>query len=110
LQGQQPIGGRGGAGSAEASVRDFIDRLHQLQLRVRSAPVTLRDVKVRFADGSVQDVSIRKHIPAGGERVLQKVVFWYDTLRCRSGREVVQLYGRRRRLPARKGGEACARS
>ena len=79
-------------------------RFHQLQLRVRSAPVTLRDLKVHFADGSVQDVAIRKRIPAGGEsrvidlaggeRVLQKVVFWYDTPRRRSGRAVVQLYGR----------------
>lgn len=42
-------------------------RFHQLQLRVRSAPVILRDVKVHFADGSVQDVAIRKRIPAGGE-------------------------------------------
>lgn len=74
-------------------------RFSQIKLAVRDAGVVLRDVKVHFGDGSVQDVQVRKRIAAGGEtrvidlqgekRVIEKVVFWYNTKKA----------GRRRGAP-----------
>lgn len=65
-------------------------RFDAIKLRVTRRPVRFRDVKVHFGNGEVQDVEVRKRIPAGGEtrvialkgdqkRVIEKVVFWYDT-------------------------------
>lgn len=75
----------------------------KIKLVVRHRRVTFRDVKVHFANGTVQDVSLRRQIPAGGEtrvidlvgegRVITKVVFWYNTSRARGKRAVVDLYG-----------------
>lgn len=79
-------------------------RFRQIQLRVRVAAVTFRDVKVHFGDGSVQDVELRRTIPAGGEtraidleggnRVIEKVVFWYNTRPARRKQATVRLFGR----------------
>lgn len=38
----------------------------KIQLRVSRAPVVFRDVKVHFADGSIQDVKLRNRIGVGG--------------------------------------------
>jgi hypothetical protein len=61
----------------------------KLQLKVKDAPVNFRDMKVYFGNGSVQDVSLRNTIPAGGEsrvidldggeRTIVKIEFIYDT-------------------------------
>ena len=77
----------------------------QIKLLVRQRAVTFRDVKVHFANGTVQDVQLRREVPAGGEtraidlrgddRVISKVVFFYNTAPRRGRRAVVQLYGRR---------------
>lgn len=76
----------------------------KIKLRVRRSAVTLRDVKIHYRNGDVQDVKIRRHIPAGGEtrvidlyggdRVIQKVVFWYNTKPGRHRRATVELWGR----------------
>lgn len=76
----------------------------KIKLRVRDRQVTFRDVKVHYANGDVQDIQLRSKIPAGGEtrvidlhgnnRVIRKVVFWYNTSRVRGKRATVQLFGR----------------
>lgn len=76
----------------------------QIKLVVRQRAVTFRDVKVHYANGGVEDVVLRRQVPAGGEtraidlrgtdRVIEKVVFFYNTRRARGKRAVVQLYGR----------------
>ncbi|HMB89232.1 MAG TPA: hypothetical protein VKP65_00200 [Rhodothermales bacterium] len=75
-----------------------------IKLRVRDRQVTVRDVKVHYANGDVQDIKLRSKIPAGGEtrvidlngnnRVIRKVVFWYNTSRVRGKRATVQLFGK----------------
>ena len=77
----------------------------KIQLRVRGSALTVQDVKVHYANGDVEDVSIRAHIPAGGEsrvidltgtdRVIEKVVFWYRTPARARGRATVRLFGSR---------------
>ena len=62
-----------------------------------------RKVLVHFGDGEVQEVELRRQIPAGGEtraidlkggrRVIRKVVFWYNTPQSKRRKAVVQLFG-----------------
>lgn len=76
----------------------------KIRLHVKHRAVTFRDVKVHYANGDVQDVKLSKHIPAGGftrvidlhggDRVVRKVVFWYNTTRVRGRRAEVALWGR----------------
>ncbi len=87
----------------EISVTARDGTFRKIKLRVRHRQVTFRDVKVHFANGDVQDVELRRAIPAGGEtrvidlagrnRVITRVVFWYNTTRVRGKRAVVELYG-----------------
>ena len=77
-----------------------------VQLRVKRREVNFRDVKIHFSNGDVQDVEMRRDIPAGGEtrdiqlagsgpRNIEKVVFWYSTAPLRRRRAVVELWGLR---------------
>lgn len=82
-------------------VRDGTFR--RIKLLVRRRAVTFRDVKVHYANGGVEDIVLRRQVPAGGEtraldlngrdRVIEKVVFFYNTAPRRGGRAVIQLYG-----------------
>ena len=77
----------------------------RIKLKVRNTRVTFRKVLVHFGDGGVQEVELRRQIPAGGEtraidlkggrRVIRKVVFWYNTPQSRRKKAVVQLFGLR---------------
>lgn len=76
-----------------------------LKIQVEDRAVQFRDVKVHFANGTTQDVAIRKVIPAGGEsrvidirgrgdRVVHSVEFWYDAQSLSGRRATVKLYGK----------------
>ena len=75
----------------------------KLKLKVHHRKVTFRDMKVYYANGDVQDIALRREIPAGGEtrvidldgnnRVITKVVFWYNTKRIRGKKAEVVLWG-----------------
>ena len=76
----------------------------KIKLRVLQRPVSFIDVKVHYANGAVQDIPLRKRIRAGGEtrvidlqgrnRVIEKVVFYYETDTVRRGKRAqVQLWG-----------------
>ncbi len=76
-----------------------------IKLAVRGHAVRFVDVKVYFVNGRRQDVSLRTHIPAGGEsraidlegkeRVISRVEFWYEAQsRGKGKRAVVRLFGR----------------
>lgn len=76
-----------------------------IKLAVRGHAVHFVDVKVHFANGRTQDVSLRTNIPAGGEsrvidlegkqRVISRVEFWYEAQSPGKGkRAVVRLFGR----------------
>jgi hypothetical protein len=77
-----------------------------IKLAVRGNPVHFLDVKVHYANGGTQDVSIRSVIPAGGEsrvidlrggdRVINRVEFWYEANSIGRGRRArIRLFGRR---------------
>ncbi len=75
-----------------------------LKIKVIHKPIALYDVKVHYRNGSVEDIKTRIHIPAGGEsrvidlrggnRVIEKVVFRYETKGSNEKRAKVLLYGR----------------
>lgn len=76
----------------------------RIRLVVRQRPVTFREVRVHFMDGSVQDVALASTIPAGGEsravdlvgrdRRIARVTFVYDSGgRGRGPRATVALFG-----------------
>ena len=75
-----------------------------IQLRVRRRGIELKDLRVHFGNGAVYDVQVRNFIPAGsqtrvidlpgGARVIEKVVFYYQTRGRGRKRAVVELWGK----------------
>jgi len=84
---------------------DLKDDFRQLKLRITDGPLKVYDMKVHFDNGSVQDVSLRTHIPQGGEsrvidldgglRHLRKIEFWYETKGFLRGKARVAVWGKR---------------
>lgn len=75
-----------------------------LKIKVLHRPMKLYDMKVHYGNGSVQDIKVKVHIPAGGEsrvidlaggnRVIEKVVFRYETRGNQGQRAKILLFGR----------------
>jgi hypothetical protein len=75
-----------------------------MKIVVNKRAVEFRSVKVHYANGSVQDVELRKVIPSGGSsrvidlkgatRVIKKIELVYDA-QSLGGKAVVKVYGRR---------------
>ena len=75
-----------------------------LKIKVTKRPINLYDMKVHYGNGSIEDIRLRVHIPAGGEsrvidlrggnRVIKKVVFRYETKTNQGKRAEIKLYGR----------------
>jgi len=75
-----------------------------LKFKVKYRPITLYDMKVHYGNGTVDDIKLRVNIPAGGEsrvidlqggnRIIKKVVFRYETKTARGKRAEVRLFGR----------------
>ena len=79
-----------------------------LELEVSSLPEKQKlsesgDLKVFYANGTTQDISIRRFIGAGeetrvidlvgGDRIIKKVQFIYRTPGKKPGRSIIQLWG-----------------
>lgn len=75
-----------------------------LKFKVNRSAINLHKVVVHFGNGEEQELAHRHTIPAGGEspvidlpgnkRIIQKVVFWYDTKNVAARKGVVELWGR----------------
>ncbi len=76
-----------------------------IKLSVRRSAINMHRFVIHFRNGDTKEVKLRQNIPAGGasrvidlpgnKRVIQKVVFWYDTKGLLNNKAVLQLYGRR---------------
>ena len=76
----------------------------KIKMVVRRRAVDFRALKVHYANGGVEDIALRRTIPAGGEsrvidlngrnRVIEKIVFVYNTDRKRGARAIVRVYGK----------------
>lgn len=75
-----------------------------IKIRVKRSPINLHKIVVHYGNGQVDEIEVRSNIPAGGEtrvidlpgnrRVIQKVVFWYDTKNLARGKALVELWGK----------------
>ena len=75
-----------------------------IKLKVRKSGIHLLDMKVHFMNGDVFDVKIRRLIAKGGEtrvidlpgknRKIEKVVFWYKSLKKNDKEARIRLWGK----------------
>ncbi|MCC6816795.1 MAG: DUF2541 family protein [Saprospiraceae bacterium] len=75
-----------------------------VMLKVKKSPINMQKMVIHFADGSEQNVEIKNNFRAGGQsriidlegnnRIIRKVVLWYDTKNFKNRRAVVELWGR----------------
>ena len=75
-----------------------------LKIKVIHEPIALYDIKVHYRNGGVEELKTRINIPAGEEsrvidlrgnnRVIEKVVFRYETKGSNDRRARLILYGR----------------
>ena len=77
----------------------------KLKFKVKKAKVDFHKVVVVYGNGERMEVELRDKIPAGGEtraidlrgrdRVIKKIIFFYDTDSRSGKRAVVRLFGKR---------------
>lgn len=107
LQGWEKLGQRKvnyGLDKDEILVTAREGRFTAVKIMVKKSPINLHKAVIHFRNGSKQEINVRANIPAGGEtravdirggkRIIQKVVFWYDTKGIQDKRAVVELWGR----------------
>ena len=75
-----------------------------IQLHIKRAPINMQKVVVHYGNGETDEIELRNNFAAGSEsrvidlkgnrRVIQKVVFWYDTKNIADRKGEVELWGR----------------
>jgi hypothetical protein len=75
-----------------------------VKLKTLRGGINMHKMVIHFKNGEQQTVALKKNFRAGdssrvidlkgGKRVIQKVVFWYDTKNIKRRRGTVQLWGR----------------
>lgn len=75
----------------------------KIKFEVKKAPVHFRKVVVHYGNGGTEEIELRDRIPAGGQtraidlngnnRVIKKVVFYYNTVPNFRGKATVRLFG-----------------
>ena len=75
-----------------------------LQVKVKRSPVNMQKLVVHYGNGETEDIELRNNFRAGSEsrvidlpgnkRVIQKIVFWYDTKNLARGKALVEVWGR----------------
>lgn len=75
-----------------------------IQVKVKRSPLNMQKLVIHYGNGETEDIDLRNNFAAGSEsrvidlpgnkRVIQKIVFWYDTKNLARGKAVVQVWGR----------------
>ncbi|MBK9271552.1 MAG: hypothetical protein IPM48_08130 [Saprospiraceae bacterium] len=75
-----------------------------LQIRVKKAGINMHRCVVHFGDGSTQEIELKQEFKQGeksrqinldgANRIIRKVVFWYDTKNYRRKQALVELWGK----------------
>ncbi|MDQ3141684.1 MAG: hypothetical protein M3Q56_05495 [Bacteroidota bacterium] len=88
----------------EILVTGWEGRFDAIKIKVRRSGINMHKCIVHFADGSEQNVGLKNQFSAGSEsrvidlegnnRIIRKVVFWYDTKNFRKSKAVVELWGK----------------
>lgn len=76
-----------------------------LKIKVNNGKVNVHKVTVHFANGDTQDVKLPKELTKdndgklidlkGNQRVITKIVFWYDTENADKNKAVVEVWARK---------------
>ena len=76
----------------------------KLKIKVKAAPIFMKKMIVHYQNGTTQSIAIRKNIAQGSEsrvidlpgnnRVIKKVVFWYEKGVWTNKKPIVNLWGR----------------
>ena len=88
----------------EIGVGRFEGFFDALQIKVRKGPINMHKMEVHFGNGDMKEIELRNNFTAGSvsriidlpgnNRIISKVVFWYDTKNFSSSRAIVELWGR----------------
>ena len=75
-----------------------------LQIKVKNGPINMHKMVVHFHNGQTKEIPLKNNFAAGGQsrvidlpgnnRIIDKVVFWYDTKNFASSKAEVELWGR----------------
>jgi Protein of unknown function (DUF2541) len=75
-----------------------------LKIKVKRGGVNMHKLVVHYGNGQTDEIELRNNFTPGSEsrvldlvgnkRIIQKVVFWYDTKNIARRRAVVELWGR----------------
>ena len=78
------------------------DQFRQIRLIAPDGPVNVRDMKIHFDNGSVQDVPLNAVIKSGkqsriirlegGLRRIDKITFWYNTVGLFAGKSKLAVW------------------
>jgi hypothetical protein len=88
----------------EIGVGRFEGFFTALQVRIRKGPINMHKMVVHFHNGDTKEIELRNNFAAGSEsrvidlpgntRIIDKIVFWYDTKGFADSKAVVELWGR----------------
>ncbi|MCB0658204.1 MAG: hypothetical protein KDC57_18800 [Saprospiraceae bacterium] len=75
-----------------------------LKLMVEDGPIEVDHIVVHYRRGKPEELNVRQHLPAGGEtrvldlrggdRIIRRVVFYYQSTNTEGRRAKVTLYGK----------------
>lgn len=75
-----------------------------LKIKVKRGGINMHKLVVHYGNGQTDEIELRQNFAPGSEsrvldlvgnkRIIQKVVFWYDTKNIARRRGVVELWGR----------------
>lgn len=75
-----------------------------LKIKVKRGGINMHKLVVHYGNGQTDEIELRNNFAPGSEsrvldlvgnkRIIQKVVFWYDTKNIARRRAVVELWGR----------------
>jgi hypothetical protein len=88
----------------EIGVGRFEGFFTALRIKVRKGAINMHKMVVHFHNGSTREVELKNNFADGDEsrvidlpgniRIIDKVVFWYDTKGFSESKAVVELWGR----------------
>ncbi|MDP4263162.1 MAG: hypothetical protein Q8941_11600 [Bacteroidota bacterium] len=88
----------------EIGVGRFEGFFDALQVKVKRGPINMFKMVVHFHNGETKEIELRNNFAAGSEsrvidlpgnkRVIDKVVFWYETKGFADSKAIVELWGR----------------
>ena len=88
----------------EIGVGRFEGFFDALQIKVKKGPINMHNMVVHFHNGDTKEIELKNNFTAGSDsriidlpgnrRIIDKVVFWYDTKNFAGSKAVVELWGR----------------